>query len=61
MGRSAFKRATGLLRQAARASKQNSQQLETVAILDITGQTLHRRLLSTAQRLAPAGTVIDKP
>ena len=59
MGRGALKRAAGLLRQAASANKQANQQLETLLLFDINGQAAGRRLLSTAQRIAPAGAVID--
>jgi hypothetical protein len=55
MGRGALKRAAGLLRQAARANKQANPQLETLLLFDINGQAAGRRLLGTAQRIAPAG------
>jgi hypothetical protein len=60
MGRGALKRAAGLLRQAARANRQaNQQQLETRSLFNVTGQAAGRRLLHAAQRIAPAGAVID--
>ena len=53
MGRGAFKRAAGLLRQAARAAKQAPERVETALLFDINGLSIQRRLLSTAQRIAP--------